>query len=125
MILDSGEEDTNRIFTFGTSANLELLEQYPHWFMDGMFKVAPEVFLQVFNIHALIDNRSIPLIYVLMRTKMQFDYERIFLKLIEERCSITPTSVLIDFELACMNALSFVFPNVMVFGCLFHLRQSL
>ncbi|BFZ03225.1 hypothetical protein BsWGS_06264 [Bradybaena similaris] len=113
------------MFMFGTAANLQLLQQHSHWFMDGTFKVAPSVFLQVFTVHALIDNRSIPLIYVLMGTKTQMDYERVFRKLLELRPSLTPTSVLIDFEMATKNALSSVFPNVTILGCLFHLGQSL
>jgi len=28
--------------------------------MDGTFKVAPELFMQLFTIHALVDNRAIP-----------------------------------------------------------------
>jgi hypothetical protein len=125
LLWDSGDQDTNRMFMFGTAANLQLLEQYPHWFMDGTFKVAPEIFLQVFTIHALIDNRSIPLIYVLMGTKTQADYERVFRKVLELRPSLTPISILIDFEQGSMNALSTVFPNATVLGCLFHLGQSL
>lgn len=125
LLWDSGDQDENRLFMFGTSANLQLLQQYSHWFMDGTFKVSPDVFLQVFTIHALIDNRSIPLIYVLMRTKAQVDYERVFRKLLELRPSLTPTSVLIDFEIATMNALSIMFPNATILGCLFHLGQSL
>lgn len=125
LLWDSGDQDTNRMFMFGTATNLQLLEQYPHWFMDGTFKIAPEIFLQVFTIHALIDNRSIPLIYVLMGTKTQADYERVFQKVLELRPSLTPISIMIDFEKGSMNALSTVFPNATVLGCLFHLGQSL
>ena len=110
---------------FGTTANLQLFEQYPHWFIDGTFKVAPEIFLQVFTINALIDNCSIPLIYVLMRTKTQADCARVFRKVIELRPSLTPVSILIDFEQGTMNALATVFPHATVLGCLFHLSQSL
>jgi hypothetical protein len=59
---DSGNLDASRIFIFGIATNLQLLEQYSHWFMDGTFNVALAVFPKVFTIHVLIDNRSVPLI---------------------------------------------------------------
>ena len=44
LLWDSGNDDENRMFIFGTMRNLELLEEYKQWFMDGTFKVAPELF---------------------------------------------------------------------------------
>jgi len=32
--------------------NIDTLEQNTHWFMDGMFEVATELFVQLFTIHA-------------------------------------------------------------------------
>ncbi|KII61887.1 hypothetical protein RF11_14163 [Thelohanellus kitauei] len=125
LLWDSGNEDTNRMFMFGTSNNLQLLENNPHWFMDGTFKIAPEIFLQVFTIHALVNNRVIPLIYVLMGKKTQADYERVFERVVELRPSLSPMSIMVDFEKGCMNALLNAFPNSTVHGCLFHLGQSL
>ena len=123
LLWDSGDQDTNRMFMFGTATNLQLFEQYPHWFVDRTFKIAPKIFLQVFTIYALIDNRSIPLIYVLMGKKLQADYERVFQKALELRPSLTPISIKIDFERGSMK--STVFPNATVLGCLFHIGQSL
>ena len=41
------------------------------------------------------------------------------------RPSLTPISIMIDFEKGSMNALSTVVPHATVLGCLFHLGQSL
>ncbi|KII72334.1 hypothetical protein RF11_12426 [Thelohanellus kitauei] len=69
LLYDLGDEYTNRVFMFGTAGNLQLLEEYPQWFLDGTFKIAPEIFIQLFKIHTLIINRAIPSIYVLMGKK--------------------------------------------------------
>ena len=45
--------------------------------------------------------------------------------MIELRPSLTPVSILTDFEEGTMNALATVFPHATVHGCLFHLGQSL
>lgn len=44
VLCDSGEDDAKRILMFGTMANLDLLQQHDHWFIDGTFKVAPTIF---------------------------------------------------------------------------------
>ena len=59
------------------------------------------------------------------RNKTQADYERVFQKVLELRPSLMPISILIDFDQGSMNALSTVFPNATVLGCLFHLGKSL
>jgi hypothetical protein len=49
---------------FGTARNIALLNEFPHWSVDGTFKVAPQFFTQVYTVHALINNRALPMIYV-------------------------------------------------------------
>lgn len=125
LLWDSGENDPHRIFMFGTEENLNVLEEHRNWHVDGTFKVAPELFLQLFTIHALVDNRSIPLIYVLLQDKREETYVRVFEKLIDLKPTLNPLSCLSDFEKAIQNAVSQVFHGVQVTGCLFHLGQCL
>ncbi|CAK1591269.1 unnamed protein product [Parnassius mnemosyne] len=125
LLWDSGQNDPHRIFMFGTEENLEVLEEHRHWHVDGTFKVAPQLFLQVFTIHALVDNRSIPLIYVLLQDKREETYVRVFQKLMELKPTLNPISCLSDFEKAIQNAVCQVFHGVQVMGCLFHLGQCL
>jgi hypothetical protein len=47
LLWDSGTEDASRIIMFGTRGNLQVLEDNPHWFIDGTFKVAPTLFTQL------------------------------------------------------------------------------
>jgi len=125
LFWDSGEDDPQRLFVFCTDRNIDTVEQNAHWFMDGTFKVAPELFVQLFTIHALVDNRALPMVYVLLRSKTQADYERVFRKLLESRNTLSPSSILLDFEKATLQASAAVFAHVTVTGCLFHLGQSL
>ncbi|KAB0796844.1 hypothetical protein PPYR_10905 [Photinus pyralis] len=125
LLWDSGAEDPNRIFMFGTEQNLNILEQHRHWFVDGTFKVAPELFLQVFTIHALVENTCMPLVYVLLQDKSEMSYVRVFQKLLDLKITLNPISVTSDFEKAIHNAVSRVFDEVQIVGCLFHLGQSL
>jgi hypothetical protein len=48
LLFDSGPIDNDRFILFGTRENLKHLGDFPHWFIDGPFKVAPELFYQVF-----------------------------------------------------------------------------
>lgn len=125
VLWDSGAADPNRILLFGTEENLNILEQNGHWFVDGTFKVAPALFFQVFTIHALADYCAIPLVYALLQDKKEATYIRVFQKLLELKQNLKPTSIMSDFEKACQNAISLVFPTTKLVGCLFHLGQCL
>ena len=76
-------------------------------------------------IHALVDKSAVPLVYVLMVDKSEKSYLRVFQKLRELRPNLNPLSVMSDYEKASQNAISHVFPNTQLIGCLFHLGQSL
>jgi hypothetical protein len=83
LLYDSGNNDNNRIIMFGTARNIALLNEFPHWCVDGTFKVAPQFFTQVYTVHALINNRALPMIYVLLNNKQQATYKRVLEKLME------------------------------------------
>lgn len=125
LLWDSGCDDVDRVLMFGTERNLELLEHNSHWFVDGTFSVSPEFYTQLFTIHALIDNTAIPLLYVLLPSKRECDYDRVFLKVKQLKPTVAPQSIMADFEKACHNAASRAFPGVRLIGCLFHLGQCL
>jgi len=125
VMWDSGADDAGRLLMFGTEDNLGILDQHRHWFVDGTFKVAPELFLQVFTVHALVDKTAIPLIYVLLQDKSERSYTRVFQKLFDLKSTLNPLSVMCDFEKASHNAVARVFPNTQLVGCLFHLGQCL
>ena len=44
---DVDEEIEGRVLVFATRRNLEILSSSPTWFLDGTFKVSPNIFVQV------------------------------------------------------------------------------
>ena len=52
LIFDSGQGDADRIFIFGTNQSLQLLLQSQNWFVDGTFKVCPQIFFQIYTIYS-------------------------------------------------------------------------
>ena len=67
LLNNSGVDDDNRILVFGTERSLELLGLYRHWFCDGTFKIVPELFYQLFTIHLLVNDKTVPCLFVRLR----------------------------------------------------------
>jgi hypothetical protein len=81
--------------------------------------------MQVFTIHALVDQRALPMVYVLLTDKTEASYFRVFDNLKNLQPALNPVSVMSDFEKASQNAVERAFPATAIVGCLFHLGQSL
>ena len=67
-----------------TGSSLEA-SQYLPAYSSLQVKVAPELFVQLFTIHALVDSRAMPMVYVLLQSKTQADYERVFRIIVEQQ----------------------------------------
>ena len=76
LLHDSGRSD-DRVLIFATQGNMEVLQQSPHWFMDGTFKTVPEIYFQLFTVHSLVNGQVVPCVYALLPNKQQGTYERI------------------------------------------------
>ena len=62
--LKFGSADQNcRILIYATDMNLTFSKNSEHWFCDGTFKVTPDLFYQLYTIHALSENYVIPCVY--------------------------------------------------------------
>ena len=53
ILYDSGRDDVDRIILLGTNDNVRFLQDNIHWFADGTFKVTPNLFYQMYTIHAI------------------------------------------------------------------------
>ena len=53
LLYDSGVGDANRIILFATDQAINLLSTSDNWFGDGTFDVSPDIFYQVYTIHAI------------------------------------------------------------------------
>lgn len=60
LLFDTGERDVDRILVFGTESGLDDLVTYKDWACDGTFKGSPDMFYQLYMLHILIRNSSIP-----------------------------------------------------------------
>ena len=124
MMYDSGPGDGNRIIVFATKENIELLAHFLTWFMDGTFKKVPKLFFQLYTILCCSNDRVIPCIYALLPNKQQTTYARFFDVLLDGD-RLQPQTVMVDFEIAVLNAVRGSFPNSTLKGCFFHFCQAI
>ena len=124
LIFDSGQGDADRIFIFGTNQSLQLLSQSQNWFGDGTFKVCPQIFFQIYTIHAQINGRILPCIYALLPNKTEETYTRLFRE-VEQQVAISPTNILMNFERAALNSVRQVYPNTEFKGCFYHFSSNI
>ena len=66
LLYDSGYGDQQRIVIYGTHKFLSLLRNCDSWFCDGTFSVVPDLFTQLYTIHAEMDGVIFPCIYALL-----------------------------------------------------------
>ena len=102
---DSGPGDEERILIFCTSHNLSILSHAEHWSGDGTFKTVPELFFQLYTIAAFVCGRSITCVYALLPNKKAVTYVRMLRAIASSWQSFAPDKMLIDFEIAMIDAL--------------------
>ena len=74
LLFDSSVGDVNRLIIFATNDAIRLPATNSHWFMDGTFKVCPEIFFQIYTIHALINHQIFPCVFALLPNKTEATY---------------------------------------------------
>lgn len=124
LAFDSGHVD-DRMLVFATSGNLKILARSKHWFCDGTFDASPAIFQQLYTIHALLDDKIVPVVYALLPGKKESLYRVLFNKLKELVPGLAPESVMTDLELAAINAMQKTFTDVKVRLCFFHFTQCI
>lgn len=125
FLLYDGVDEEDRILIFSTKANLEVLKQSKNWFGDGTFKVVPELFFQLYTIHALTEDIVIPCVYALLPDKKESTYNKLLSEVRRLNSDFEPETFLIDFENAAKSAIQKVFPDIVVKGCFYHLSQNI
>ncbi|CAF3039124.1 unnamed protein product [Rotaria socialis] len=104
--------EDKKLIIFTTKTNLSILKQNKHWFVDGMFKVCPDDYYQLFTLHAMMTNAIIPLVYGLLIGKSNGDYNQFFEKLFEQD-NFQPESIMTDFESGTIKSVKGTLPNVL------------
>lgn len=121
LLFDSGSDCKERMLVFGTKENLNLLQQAKHWYVDGTFKSVPSLFYQLYTLHGIIrDNIIVPFVYALLPNKKSSTYIKLLkeLKILEPR--LNPSTVMMDYEKAMVNAFETVFSNTYIRGINFN-----
>ena len=125
ILFDSGRDDEERIIAIGKWDLVECLSG-GEWFCDGTFQLVPEIFFQLYTIHARVGNNYPPCVYFLLPSKTGAIYRKMLeaLKRFLLPHGFCPRKILLDFEMAAMNAFVAEFPQAQISGCFFHLSQS-
>lgn len=123
LLHDSGP-GVDRFLIFCRPQNLNILYESNNWYVDGTFKVAPQLFSQVYVILGKYFDGVHPLVYALLPDKKNQTYERLFKTLLELKPGLKPRSIACDFEQAAIKAIKNNFPEAQIHGCLFHLTKN-
>ena len=86
LLYDSGTGSENqRLLIFGTASNIDMLNTSNIWLADGTFKTAPNLFYQLYVIHALKggpnileDGHLLPSLFILLSNKSENIYGRMW-----------------------------------------------
>ncbi|KAF0704899.1 MULE domain-containing protein, partial [Aphis craccivora] len=94
---------------------------------DATFKVVPSTppSRQLFIMHLIYQNHSIPIVYALMESKTEEAYTLLLKKCKELFPFLMPLNIMTDFESGLLNAFKFVYPDADQHSCWFHYVQAL
>lgn len=125
--------ESQKILIFFTDEFIEELCKSDTLIMDGTFKSTPALFYQLYVIHFRIGQTkcTMPGVYALLPNKTESTYGEL-LDLLIASCKskgfeFKPATVIVDFELAMINAIRSRFDEATtkIRLCLFHFDQSL
>ena len=111
-------EKNEAIHIYGSSSGLKILPDCSIWAADGTYKKCPNPFVQIYVIGGVLEGHFLPGIYCLLPDHSTESYSHVF-EFIQSNVK-NPVKVIIDFELATLNAWRKIYPGVKVTGCLYH-----
>jgi len=126
----AADGDEDKILIFATLQQLQALQSAEVIYMDGTFSACPQLWDQVYIIHARSGASTYALVYALLPNRQTNTYCRLFslLKDAVTEClnlTLSPSKVQTDFELAAIRAIEREFPDAEIKGCYFHYCQAL
>ncbi|XP_068219196.1 uncharacterized protein [Palaemon carinicauda] len=128
LLHDSGSDDEDRVLIFAAPSSLPKLGSSKHWLADGTFETCPNIFYQIYTIHAEIHGIIHPLLFALLPGKSEEIYVKMLYALLENMEALgietDVTEVSIDFEVATRNAFLPALGDVTVHFCFFHFCQT-
>ena len=121
---DSGSNDLERIVLCGDPETLKILEKSFFWLADGIFKITPKMFYQLYSINVSVSGIAPACNYAFLPNKTEKTYNRFLQALIDLAPNCRPEKHLLDFEQAALQSFQKTFPEAHLSGCFFHLSQS-
>ncbi|KII69445.1 hypothetical protein RF11_11090 [Thelohanellus kitauei] len=104
--------------------DLELLDSLSRttvWLADGIFKIVPTHYFQLYSIHFTYSGPVNPAaVYFLLPNKTKDVYDRMLIEIIRLVPTCTAWIILTDFEIS-MFSFHEEFPSATISGCYFHL----
>ena len=118
--------DSQGIIIFASDFHLHALNRSKVWLTDGTFKMPPNIFHQLYVIHALesVDSKAYPCVYALMCDKHTNSYRKLFEK-VKQMCNAGPEIVILDLEQAPMNMIRTFWPDTILEACEFHVKKAM
>lgn len=128
ILADYYYEET-RIILFCSPDSRQLIGEINEFFGDATFKSCPLPFAELYSIHgdvgSTVDTTNvIPLLFALMPNKQQKTYQTLFNLIKLTLPNWSPKTFHCDFELAAINALTEVFPDIQLRGCFYHWSRA-
>ena len=122
-------DDNNALVIFTCTSNLGHLASADTILADGTFYITPKYFYQLYTVHAYLHGKYVPLVFGLLPNKTEHTY-LLFLTKIMEQCRLknlifNPKIILLDFEIAAINAFRSEFQHADIMLCRFHYGQAL
>ena len=129
LLYDSGPMADSRVVVFAADQCLEKLASAETWFMDGNFSMAPPLFQQLYVVRVPLGETANSVAYALLTNKTQQTYEELLEALVDGCCERNwdgdPKTIILDFEIAAIQAIRSVIGNhVRIQCCFYHLTQS-
>ncbi|KAG0440979.1 hypothetical protein DMUE_1378 [Dictyocoela muelleri] len=75
-MFDTGIDDKDRVIVLSTFSNIIHLSYNKTWICDRTFRSSPSGLYQIYTIMAIINYRSFPLAYLIMKNKSQNSYSK-------------------------------------------------
>ncbi|XP_071104166.1 uncharacterized protein [Haliotis cracherodii] len=128
LLFADGEED--KMLVFATDDQLRVLQSASIVYMDGTFSACPDLWNELYILHARKGSITYPLVYALMPDRRTTTYQRLFAQLkvhIQQLLNqpFNPETFQVDFEVAAIRALRTEFQGSDIKGCFFHFTQAI
>lgn len=130
LLEDDNRGPNDRILVFASENGKSCLSSCLSFFIDGTFKSSSKQFGQLFVIHADLgssweETNTIPAVYALLPNKKRETYDRFFKAIKTNVPGWSPTTLMMDFEIAIVQSARSLFPETEILGCNYHFNQCL